>query len=269
MPGRLLFDDHVHSRFSCDARDPLDDLCRAALRQGLSGLTLTDHFDTEPSDAGYGRYDFDLIAREVERLRSRLGEFSLLVGAEVCFQPSYAPRIEAFLRACPLDFALGAVHYVAHEFVQPDYFRRRDGCAAYAAYFDAVEALVESGLFDSVAHLDVAKLHGIPVCGPFDPEPHWQRIDRILQLVIERGMALELNSKGWRQLPADPYPAEAILQRYARLGGTRITIGSDAHDAAHLGYGIERAQALARRVGFTHLTRYVQRVPQSVPLDGS
>ncbi|MCL6432285.1 MAG: histidinol-phosphatase HisJ family protein [Anaerolineae bacterium] len=267
MSGRLLYDDHVHSRFSCDARDSLESLCDAAREQGLAGLTLTDHFDTEPSDPGYGWYDYDRTLLEVERIRQQTGPgFSLLLGAEICFQTPFAPRIADFIRSCPLDFALGAVHYARHEFIDPAYFRRHDVHSAYEAYLEAVEELVQSGLFDSLAHLDMPKLHSTPVYGRFAPEHFWEQIERILQLLIRKGMALELNTKGWRQLPGESYPGEAILRRYVELGGTRITIGSDTHDAAHLGYGIERAHVLARRLGLTHLTRYVQRRPQLVPL---
>jgi histidinol-phosphatase (PHP family) len=267
MPAQPLYDDHVHSRFSCDARDPLAALCNAARERGLAGLTLTDHFDTDPSDPGYGWYDYDRAVREVEQVRAELGPgFSLLHGAEICFQPRYSQRIAAFLRDSPLDFALGSVHYVQGEFIDVAYFRRHDLESAYGAYFDAVEALIESRLFDSLAHLDMPKLHSTPVYGHFDPERFWGRIERILQLVIQSGMALELNTKGWRQLPEESYPGEAILRRYAELGGTRITIGSDTHDAARIGYDIERAHALARRLGFTHLTRYAGRRPQLVPL---
>ena len=67
MPeSRSLFDDHTHSRFSCDARDSVLALCQAAIAAGLKGLAITDQFDTEPGDEGYGRYDLAAISRAIE-----------------------------------------------------------------------------------------------------------------------------------------------------------------------------------------------------------
>ena len=266
MP-RSLFDDHTHSYHSVDGRDSILDLCQAALQQGLAGLCITDHFDTDPADPGYGRYDLGPMHRQVEEARERYGgRLSILLGAEVCFQPAFARRIADFVAHCPLDFVLGGVHYVHREFVDGGYFARHSADEAYRAYFEAVEAAVSSGLFDSIAHLDMPKRHSSGPCGPFDPRRHWTQIERILQLMVERGTALEINSKGWREVCAEPFPSEAILRRYAELGGTRITIGADGHRAAQVGYGLDRAFDLARRLGFTHVTRFVERRPQLYPL---
>lgn len=265
LPSLAVCDDHVHSLGSCDGHEVIPALCQAALARGLAGLTITDHFDTDPSDHGYGLYDYDALWRAVEEARAVYGDrLQVLIGAEVCFQPVFARRIADFLAACPLDFVLGSVHYVGREFVDRAYFARH-GAAGYAAYLEAVEEAVASGLFDSLGHLDYAKRHGTEPCGPFDPGPHWERIERILRQIVARGMALEVNTAGWRHPPAEPYPSEAVLRRYRELGGTRITLGSDAHRAELVGHEFARAVELARRAGFTHQTHFVGRQPQLAP----
>lgn len=267
MPPLPLFDDHVHTTCSIDGHNTVLELGQAALEKGLAGLAITDHFDTDPADPGYGHYDFDQIARAAEQARRAFaGRLSILIGAEVCFQPVFARRIADFLQACPLDFALGSAHYVQREFVHEPYFARRTPEEAYSAYLQAVEETVASGLFDALGHLDLAKRYATPVYGPFDPQPYWAQIERILRLLIARGMALEINTSGWRQPPGEPYPGEAVLRRYAELGGMRITIGADSHRAEQVGFAVERACLLVRRLGFTHLTRYVRRQPQLIPL---
>ncbi len=266
MPPSPLFDDHVHSRLSIDGRDSVLDLCRAAAEKGLAGLCITDHFDTEPSDPGYGRYDLDQLQGDVRRARQDCGRLAILVGAEVCYQAPFAPRVADFLQASPLDFVLGSAHYARHEFVEPAFFARHGAAEGYQAYLRTVEEVVASGLFDSLGHLDLAKRHATALYGPFDPHSCWAQVERILRLLVERGMALEINTSGWRQDPGEPYPGEAILRRYRELGGTRITIGSDAHHVGRVGDGLERAHDLARQAGFTHLTRFVQRRPQFIPL---
>lgn len=267
MPRRLLFDAHTHSRHSCDARDSVLDLCRAALAQGLAGITITDHFDTVPFDCGYGDYDFDLIRRDVEQARAECGpDLQILHGAEVCFLVEYSQRIADFLQACPLDFCLGSVHYVRGEDVQPGFFLRHGERAAYERYFVAVEEAVTSGLFDAVGHLDMAKRYLPEGYDPFDPRAYWPQIERILRLMIEHGVALEINASGWRHTPNAPYPDEEVVRRFIELGGTRVTFGSDAHSARRVGYGLERAHGLARRAGLTHGTHFVGRQAALYPL---
>ena len=217
MSQPRLYDDHVHSHFSIDGHDSVLALCQAATENGLAGLAITDHFDTEPSDPGYGTYDFDRLRLAVEQARAVYGgELAILVGAEVCFQPAYARRVADFLRACPLDFVLGSAHYARGEFVDPAYCARHSAAEAYARYFEAVEAVVASGLFDSLAHFDLAKRYATGVHGPFDPAPHWPRIERILRLLIERDMALEINASGWRQAKKESREALGRSSRRTR-----------------------------------------------------
>jgi len=252
---------------SPDAQDGVEVLCRTAIDRGLAGLAFTDHFDTEPADPGYGYYDFDRLSLAVKEARRTWGgRLQLLVGAEVCFQPVFLPRIVAFLRACPLDFVLGSVHWIDREFIDGAYFARHSPAEAYAAYFATVEQAVASGLFDAIGHFDLPKRHSVARHGPFDPRPHWPQIERILRLMVEQGTALEINTSGWRLAVGEPHPAEAILRRYRELGGTRITIGADSHRAADLGRDIARAHDLARAAGFAHLTRFVERQPVLIPL---
>ncbi len=242
-------------------------LCRAALQRGLAGLTFTEHLDTEPSDPGYGYYDFDLLRRDVEEARRAFaGRLELYIGAEVCYQPPFAQRVADLAQVLPLDYVIGSVHYVHHEFIDPSFFRRRPVEEAYDSYFEAVEETVQSGLFDALGHLDVAKRYAVEDCGPFDPQRHWGQIERILRLMIERDVALEFNTSGWRQPPKAPYPDEAILRRYVELGGRRVTLGADAHYAVHVGFEFARAADMLRRVGLTHLTHFVGRKPRFYPL---
>ncbi|MGQ9680980.1 MAG: histidinol-phosphatase HisJ family protein [Anaerolineae bacterium] len=263
-----LYDDHLHSVHSCDATAPVPVLCAAARAKGLAGLTVTDHLDTDPRDSGYCFYNYDALARACSEARDAGpgSDLCILLGAEVDYQTPFHQRAADFLRACPLDLALGGAHYGQREYIDEAYFSRRAIRAAYDAYLGTVEDIVASGLFDALAHLDVAKRYGIRARAAFVVDEHWPRLERILLGVIQQGMALEVNASGYRQAPGEPYPGEAILRRYYELGGRRLTFGSDAHRPESVGAGIAEAQALARRLGFTQGTRYVQRRPVSYPL---
>ena len=52
-----------------------------------------------------------------------------------------------------------------------------------------------------------------------------------------------------------------MLKLYRQLGGEIITLGSDAHTAAHLGCAIETRQELLRQCGFRYFTTFDRMKP--------
>ena len=50
--------------------------------------------------------------------------------------------------------------------------------------------------------------------------------------LIRKDVGLELNTAGYKYGLGHPNPTEAILKRYAELGGEILTIGCDGHARA-------------------------------------
>jgi histidinol-phosphatase (PHP family) len=69
-----------------------------------------------------------------------------------------------------------------------------------------------------------------------------------------------------RQSPRETYPHPDIIRRYYRLGGRRLTVGSDSHTARDVGRGVSEALRLAEEIGFTHVQRFRAREAESVPI---
>ena len=124
---------------------------------------------------------------------------------------------------------------------------------------------MQSGLFDIIAHFDIVKWHGVGFYGPFQAEIFAGEIESILTAMVEHGIGLEINASGLFQPPAEPYPVPDIVQRYAAVGGTIVTVGSDAHHTTQVGQGIEGVISLARASGIRHLTSFHQRRAQPRP----
>jgi len=85
----------------------------------------------------------------------------------------------------------------------------------------------------------------------------------ILRRLIERGIGLEVNTSGLRSPAGEPCPGPTVLRWYRELGGELLTVGSDAHDPARVGQGVDLACGLAERAGFAQLTRYHRLGPVS------
>jgi histidinol-phosphatase (PHP family) len=63
-----------------------------------------------------------------------------------------------------------------------------------------------------------------------------------------------------------PNPHPLVLKRYREMGGTLVTIGSDAHKAAQVGCQFDEAVNILRNCGFTHYAYYVKRKPKFVKI---
>ncbi len=257
-----MIDYHVHSNCSGDSTAPMLDVCRTAIKRGITEICFTEHVDFEPTDTCYQKFDYQHYLRCVERARETFtGQLVIRAGIEVDYQRKYHSLIGDFLAHKTFDYVLGAAHYVDGIILEDHekYFPGKTAYDAYAPYFDNVLAVVETGWFDSLAHPDLCKRYGVRYFGRFDPEPHSDVLDRIARALIERGMAMEINTSGLRQSPRDLYPDIRILHRYRTLGGKNITVGSDSHRVPDAGAGIAEALSAAAVVGYDYVDTFVQR----------
>ena len=185
--------------------------------------------------------------------RLRDVDFSDLAGIEVDYTGDYRNDAIAFVRDHAFDFTIGAVHYLETANISEpradEYFQTHSAEDAYTAYFAELRSCAETAVFDCIAHPDLIKRFSRPFYGTFDPAPCMDLLTEIMQILIDTGTAMEINTSGLRQGPEDLYPCDDILQLYAGLGGTRVTVGSDAHVPEHVGYGLDRALSAIEEFG--------------------
>ncbi|HID61666.1 MAG TPA: histidinol-phosphatase HisJ family protein [Anaerolineae bacterium] len=270
----VLLDYHLHSTCSADGISTIAQYCRRAAEQGFMEIGFCEHADFDPRDRSYGFFDYALFRRRIEAQRERYGH-SLVIRAavEVTYQACREGEIREFLKGKELDYVIGSVHLVedgrewamvSEEGRCERYFARRSMRQAYRPYFAEVRRAVESDLFDLIGHLDLAKRYGVRYYGPFELSLFAAEVREILQLAVERGVGLEINTSGLRQAPRETYPALEVLKWYRELGGEILTVGSDAHSVEDLGKGIAEALGLAREAGFEAITLFEKRKPRGL-----
>lgn len=279
-------DYHLHSTCSEDAFSSIADYCQRASELGFAEIGFCEHADFDPRDRSYGCFDYAAFRGQIETQRERSGHnLAVRAAVEVTYQASREQEIARFLADKRLDYVVGSVHLVEDVATltaaltkdaaaltasltkdaasltadwamisERDrcrrYFEERTVQAAYRPYFAELRRAVASGLFDLIGHFDLVKRYGVNYYGPFDPAAFADQIHDILELAVDRGVGLEINTSGLRQPPRETFPGLAILRRYRQLGGEILTVGSDAHSTADLGRGIPQAVALARQAGF-------------------
>ena len=120
-------------------------------------------------------------------------------------------------------------------------------------YFDTVEEMAKSRLFDIVAHFDLIKIF------KFMPKREITDIAKNALLAIkEAGMSLEINVAGYRKPIGEAYPSPALLKEAKKLG-IPITFASDAHKPQQVGLNSQKAIDMAKNAGYTECVFYRNR----------
>lgn len=267
-----MFDYHHHSANSVDSLTPMAKVCAAALARGITEIAFTEHMDFIPEESNTGYFAYDAYMAEIGTCRRRFGaDLAVLAAIEIDYCPDFEDEIAAWLRGKEFDFVVGSVHYLRGRgnISEPRALRFFDGLTveeAYEVYFDLVRRSAQFGMWDALGHLDLIKRYAVKKYGPFEPLRFAEIIDEILAILVEKGIALEINTSGMRQPPKELYPHPDVLRRYRELGGSRLTVGSDSHDERDVGRGIPDALRLVEETGFAHVERFRERRSLGVPI---
>lgn len=273
-----MFDLHIHSKNSHDGKDTLDALCLSAIEKGVKGLAITDHIDMH---SYVERNAYQTIQQSIadtkaarEKYKDRL---KVLCGVELggyAYDPEMAKKV---LDLTYYDVVIGSLHYVRKGMFDSAYSKQiydeklsdAQIISFIGQYFDELQEISEMADFDVLAHLTCPMRYinyvykrGIDVMLFED------KITEILKKIIERGIALEVNTSCYTPKYGYSFdPDEKILRLYKSLGGELITLGSDAHKAGNIALGFDAALDMLKKVGFGYYCYFEQRKAQKVMLD--
>ena len=240
---KVIADMHIHSRFSVDGKDDMMTMCRSAVNRGMRYICFTEHFDMNPGDYGFGYFAFEKFSEAIDAARDEFGgAISVLKGLEFSEPHLYPQEFEAMLKK-DFDVILGAVHWLGEYIIgQKELEGNFSPKEIFEKYYTEVLKAMESGGFDTLAHLDLPKRYLKTSHNELD------LVDEIISSLYGSGILLEINTSPLRKGLNECSPDEDLLERYVKHGGRRVCIGSDAHSAAHIGAGLEQAQDLASKI---------------------
>ena len=91
-----------------------------------------------------------------------------------------------------------------------------------------------------------------------------KEIRAIFARIIEKRIALEVNTSGIGDRFGELMPSVPLLALYREMGGELLTIGSDAHVPHRVGNALEDTKAVLRKLGFSTYCYYKNRKTQFV-----
>lgn len=265
----MLVNYHCHSILSSDGHASMADMARAARDAGIGLLCFTDHCDMLD---GQGRpqevFDWDAEEAALAEARAAVPELELRLGVELGCPTQDPAHAERVLSRPGIDFVLGSVHNCRGG---QDYYYIRYPDVATARremddYLDQVLELARSPYYDVLGHLDYPVRYMRQQGLELEISPEHPAVQAIFRAVIDSGRGIECNTSGYRNGGSFTMPSRALLAAYRAAGGTRLTIGTDAHRTDHLDLGLRPSLQTLRELGFRELTVYRDRRPAQIPL---
>ncbi len=267
----IQFDTHIHTEFSTDSSTPPATQLLRAAKLGLAGICITDHMDYDFPASALGHptegipffFDWDAYTATINTLRKE-SSLTLLTGVECGLQKSKSViEKNQKLRLQPaLDYMIGSLHLVdGQDPYYASFWQDRNPESCIQSYFESLyENLLFFHDFDSLGHLDYIVRYA-PSEYQYEPENFREIIEAILKFLIQKDIALEINTSGWKTKGKCQNPHEDILIWYKELGGGLVTIGSDAHTPAYLAYQFERVPDLMKKTGLSQYVVYHKHKP--------
>ncbi len=273
MKYSMISDSHIHSNCSFDGLDSVDEICKKAISLNMHSITITDHFESylyyNNQDDKYGNFKV-LIPKSISEIKKAQvkydGELNIYCGLEVGEPLHDGYATQKVMTLANFDFLLGSIHCIKgyEDFYFLEY-TKESAREMLSLYFQEVYTMVKFCNFDSVAHLTYPLRYMVGRDKiDISIDDFKEEIDEILKLIIEKNVAIEVNSSGLRQEIGVTLPEIDVIKRYKELGGKYVTVGSDAHNVNDLASGIEEVYDMLIECGFKNYTVYDKRMPRLI-----
>ena len=249
----------------------------AGIRKGLKIMCFTDHYDPgfpyeNIPEVTPGTFELNYAPYREEYLRLRdkyRDRIELRFGIEIGLQPHLGDFLVSYFAShSDFDFIIGSNHLCGGtDPYYPDFLKSRTQEEALALYLE--DTLMNIRAFpgiDSCGHLDYVARY-LPDREKFYTYKAFAGlIDPILSELINRGIALEVNTAPLTKGMQYFNPLPDILARYREMGGELITIGSDAHVPERIAGRFADTAQILKSLGFDHYAVYRERKPLMLPL---
>ncbi len=242
----------------------MENYVKKAVADGDKYFITTEHADLE----SYVFQGEDILAdiEKQQQIVSRLNEkypIKVLLGIEVGWKKSIHQRNLDIVKKYPFDMVILSIHETEqYDVAAPEYRKGRTADDCYREYLRmALRAIENFDDFDTFAHIDYV----LRYVGHTDLSKHKEQLSAVFTKLIEKGKALEINTKTF----SDPQAVERmeyIVWLYTSLGGKKITLGSDAHTVSRHKNGFDKVIATLKANGITEVCMFIARKEHTVSI---
>lgn len=274
----MYADYHLHTYYSDDSDYSMEQLVQDAISKGLSEICITDHVDygikgdwedqttvwqpEEKQNRPVMNVKYPAYHTEIGRMqRKYAGRITIREGMEFGIQAHTISAYRKLFAAYPFDFIILSCHQVEDKEFWPQDFQKGRTQEEYNRryYEEILQVMREYKDYSVLGHLDMITRYDPAGYYPFEKVK--DIVAEILQQAIRDGKGIEVNTSSHRYGLSDLTPSRDILRLYKDLGGTMLTIGSDAHKPEHLAAYIKETAAELKDMGFSSICTFQQMKP--------
>ncbi len=234
-----MFDQHVHSNFSFDSNEDLENYINVSNK---NDIVTTEHLDFanpvinyEDSSINYLKY-----IEEIDSLNKKYSN-KFFSGIEIGYTPNSEKRIEDFLKDKNFNLKLLSIHQNGIY----DYMCVNKKLISLEAliqeYFEQMIQALESSIeFNVLAHFEYGiRIIDISVAD-FDSLAS-KFLNKIINLVVKKEIAFEVNTKSMYKYKKENLYSY-MIEKYLKKDGKLFTLGSDAHNIKDYAYKFDEAR---------------------------
>ena len=234
-----MFDQHVHSSFSFDSNEDLENYINVS---NNSDIITTEHLDFENPIINYKDSSIDYL-KYVGQIKNLNKKYSnkFFLGIEIGYTPNSEKRIEDFLKDKNFNLKLLSIHQNGNY----DYMCVNKKLISLEVliqeYFEQMIQALESSIeFNVLAHFEyVLRMIDISVTD-FDNLAS-VFLNKIIELIVKKEIAFEVNTKSMYKYKKENL-YNYMIEKYIKKGGRLFTLGSDAHNIREYAYKFDEAK---------------------------
>ena len=234
-----MFDQHVHSNFSFDSNEDLENYINVSNK---NDIVTTEHLDFANPIINYEDSSIEYL-KYIEEITSLNKKYSnkFFSGIEIGYTPNSEKRIEDFLKDKNFNLKLLSIHQngiydymcVNKKLISLEAFIQE--------YFEQMIQALESSIeFNVLAHFEYGiRIVDISVTD-FDSLAS-KFLNKIIELIIKKEIAFEVNTKSMYKYKKENLYSY-MIEKYLKKGGKLFTLGSDAHNIKDYAYKFDDAR---------------------------
>lgn len=234
-----MFDQHVHSSFSFDSNEDLENYINVS---NNSDIITTEHLDFENPIVNYKDSLMDYL-KYIEQVRNLNQKYSnkFFSGIEIGYTPNSERRIKDFLKDKNFNLRLLSIHQNGtYDFmcINKKLIRLENLVKEYFKLM--IQALESSIKFDVLAHfeyglrmIDISIIEFDNLVSVF--------LNKIIELIVKKEIAFEVNTKSMYKYKKENLYSY-MIEKYIKKGGRLFTLGSDAHNIKEYAYKFDEAK---------------------------
>ena len=233
-----MFDQHVHSSFSFDSNEDLENYINVS---NNSDIITTEHLDFENPIINYkdSLIDYLKYVGQIKNLNKKYSN-KFFLGIEIGYTPNSEKRIEDFLKDKNFNLKLLSIHQNGNY----DYMCVNKKLISLEVliqeYFEQMIQALESSIeFNVLAHFEYGlRMIDISVI-EFDNLASVS-LNKIIELIVKKEIAFEVNTKSMYKYKKENLYSY-MIEKYLKKGGKLFTLGSDAHNIKDYAYKFDEA----------------------------